>query len=52
MGFDGVVSGRGSVIMVGVGGDRGWYIISCRDRDRVMMIGLGGGIIYQIIPLI
>ena len=52
MGFDGVVSGRGSVIMVGVGGDRGWYIISCRDRGRDSLVGLGAWVIYRITTLI
>ena len=52
MGFGGLVSGRGRFIMVGVGGDRGWYIISCRDRGRDRLVGLRGGIIYLITPLI
>ena len=52
MGFGGVFSGSGRVIMVGVGGDRGWYIISCMDRGRDMLVGLGGGIIYLMNPLI
>ena len=52
MGFHGVVSGRGRVIMIGVGGDRGWYIISRRDRGRDRLVGLGGGVIYRISTLI